>query len=258
MKIACMLTVWNEIEYIPYKIAFCKQNNLVPYVVDNYSDDGTWEWLQDNKIHSHRLDTNGMFKLRPLQDELIKTLHQMEPKPDWCIYNGCDLFPLAHNNNLHDELVRLDSLGFNMANINNIDVYNTGEGIEDRGVNNVFNTYFYTGKTRNFTMIHKYSKRLHYQGDAVFIRDQVSNTGKINGLQINYGNTKTAEERDGTLARRSKAWENGEHKVHGSHYRVGKSKNWEWSKGELIDIRNTDNYKYVKYLQELVPYEFTG
>lgn len=258
MKIACMMTVWNEIDIIPYKVAFCKKNNLVPYIIDNYSDDGTWEWLNDNKIKTHRIDTNGMFLLRPLQNEIVNTLHRMDPKPDWCIYNGCDLFPVAVNNNLHDELVRIDSNNCNYAKIMNCDLYNTGEDVPDRSGKSLFNNYFYRSRPKPFVMIHKYSPKLRYQGDRVHILDDTQRIGDITGLQINYGNVKTKEERDATLARRQKAWENGEHKIHGSHYRVGKEKNWLWDKNTLLDIRESEDFQYVKFLQQLDPYEYTG
>ena len=78
------------------------------------STDGTWEYLQENKVPSHRLDTDDSFDLRVLQNDIVETIHR--EKPDWVIYNGCDLFPVTMEP-LHDALSRLDSRGFNLAQI---------------------------------------------------------------------------------------------------------------------------------------------
>ena len=58
MRVMCILTVWNEREYLPLKLEYCKQNKLEPYIIDNMSTDGSWEYLQENKIPSHRLSNS--------------------------------------------------------------------------------------------------------------------------------------------------------------------------------------------------------
>ena len=68
---------------------------------------------------------------------------------------------------------------------------------------------------------------------------------------INYGNTKTKEEREETLERRRKAWANGEPPGHGSHYLEGERNNWIWPIEDLTDIRETKYWKYVQKLQEV-------
>ena len=86
MRTLCILTIYNEIKFLPYKLQYCIDNNLDLYVIDNMSNDGSWEWLQENNIKSHRFDTDGMFYLKALQKEMVKTVHK--EKPDWAIYNG--------------------------------------------------------------------------------------------------------------------------------------------------------------------------
>ena len=68
---------------------------------------------------------------------------------------------------------------------------------------------------------------------------------------INYGNTKSAEERAETLKRRRKAWDNGEPRGHGVHYITGEKLNWVRNKEDLIDVRNTKYYPYIQKLQEV-------
>tara|TARA_B100000315_G_C14180540_1_gene408697 strand:- start:132 stop:455 length:324 start_codon:yes stop_codon:yes gene_type:complete len=90
MKVIGIQNIWNEIDYLPLKIKWCEKNNIEPYIIDNMSDDGSWEWLQKNNIPSHRFDTGGAFHLSKLNDEMTKTLHKI--KPSWIIYMGCDEF----------------------------------------------------------------------------------------------------------------------------------------------------------------------
>lgn len=244
MRVLCILTVWNEMEYLPLKIKYCEENKLEPYFIDNMSDDGTWEWLQKNNVASHRVDTNGSFNLRRLQDEIVKTIHKL--KPDWVVYNGCDLFPVTLKP-LADELEILDRNGYNLAWVDCVNFYNTGE---ERNVFDPFNTYFYYGAIKRYKMIHKYNPILKYEADDVSFPGQ--KVGNLNGVMINYGNTKTVEEREKTLARRQKAWNSGSvPKGHGIHYVIGHNKNWIWDRKELTDVRLTKYNPYVEKLQKI-------
>ena len=152
MRTLCILTIYNEIEFLPYKLKYTKENDLDLYIIDNMSNDGSWEWLQDNNIKSHRFDTQGMFHLKALQNEMIKTVHK--EKPDWAIYNGCDLFPLIEGS-LGKKLEEINKEGYNLATIDYLMFCNTGE---KRG--NPFTTYFYFHSLRNLMMIHKYDPNL--------------------------------------------------------------------------------------------------
>jgi hypothetical protein len=242
-KVLCILTVWNEIDYLPLKLQFCKDNKLDLYVIDNMSNDGSWEWLQENNIPSHRIDTDDSFDLRRLQDEIVKTIHRL--KPYWAIYNGCDLFPIS-DKPLYDSIMELDEKGYNIASIDCCGFFNTGENHDNF---NPFNTFFYYGSIRTYNMIHKYHPNVRYLADNVSFPGQ--RVGKLNGIMINYGNTKSAEERAETLKRRRKAWDNGEPRGHGVHYITGEKLNWVRNKEDLIDVRNTKYYPYIQKLQEV-------
>ena len=243
MRVVCILTVWNEIDFLPLKVKYCRLNKLIPYFIDNESDDGTWEWLQRHKIRSHRMSTNGSFSLRALQAEIVTTLHRI--KPDWVVYNGCDLFPVTLRP-LHDELVDLDRRGFNSAWIDCIHLYNTGE---ERPRFDPFNTFFYHGPVQRLKMIHKYNPYIAYHADDVSFPGQ--RIGWINGVMINYGQTKTKEERMRTLERRKKAWATGEPRAYGTHYLEGEKNNWVWDRRHLTDIRQGKWAKHVIKLQQL-------
>jgi hypothetical protein len=243
-NVLCILTIWNEIKFLPLKVKFCEENNLDLYIIDNMSDDGSWEWLQENNIPSHRFDTDGAFNLRLLQDEIVRTIHKLEPY--WVIYNGCDLFPIT-DKTLYDSIMDIDKEGYNIASIDYIGFHNTGETNDNNF--DPFNTYFYHGKSTVLNMIHKYHKDVVYNGDSVSIPNK--RVKKLEGVMVNYGNTKPAEERNQTLERRKKAWLQGENRGHGVHYLMGKKNNWKRNKNDLYDVREGNYYKFIKKLQEI-------
>lgn len=252
MKTLCILTTYNEVEFLPFKLNFCKHHNLDLYVIDNYSNDGTWQWLQDNNIKSHRFDTNGAFALELLQAEIINTLKFIKDKPDWVIYNGTDLFPISLPN-LNDEIASIDSLGYNIASIDCIGMFNTGE-VRQQSPFNTFFHYALNDKKNNkpLQMIHKYHPNIKYFGDHVYIPGEEPKVKKIDGVMINYGQTKTSAEREETLSRRQRAWDlNITPRGHGYHYSVGHKRNWLWSKSECIDIRESEYLPYIKHLQQV-------
>ena len=247
MKILCILTTYNEAEYLPYKKKFCDYHDLDLYVIDNYSHDGTWEWLQDNKIPSHRFDTDGMFALEWLQEEILRTLLSLANKPDWVIYNGADLFPICLPS-LNEAISKLDQSGFNLASIPYLAFFNTGE----ERIKDPFTTFNYFSFKPGFVMMHKYHESIIYHADDVKFGSIPNSVGTLDGIMINYGQTKSKEERDETYLRRKKAWDSGvTPKGHGSHYRDGHNSNWIWDSANLTDIRSSPYYKYIQHLKNI-------
>ena len=45
-----------------------------------------------------------------------------------------------------------------------------------------------------------------------------------------------------------KAWDNGLDRNYGVHYLEGMERDWIWNKEEMIDLRETPEYKYIKKL----------
>ena len=41
--------VYNELKYLPHVVDYYKKNGCGVYIIDNYSNDGTYEWLIENK-----------------------------------------------------------------------------------------------------------------------------------------------------------------------------------------------------------------
>lgn len=243
MDVLSILTIYNEIDYLSLKIKWCKNNNLNLYIIDNMSNDGSWEYLNDNNIPCHQIDTNDEFHLEKLQKEIIKTTHKL--KPDWVVYNGADLFfQLKENISLYEYIKKVDEWGFNLIQSRWINFYNTGE---QHKIFNPFQTYYYYKLVKDpISLIYKYDKNIAYFGDLVLLENPTVN--KFNGITINMGNTKPKEQRFETFKRRQLAWENGMKNGHGMHYKEAVKLNCVWNiqKNNLLDIRKSEYKDYYK------------
>lgn len=243
LKILAIGFVYNEIEFIKYKHKWSIDQDIDLYVIDNMSNDGTWEYLQENKIKSHRVDTNETFDLLKLQNEVLIVLNK--EKPNWFIYNGCDEFFFTKNG-LRKDIEISDKNGFDAISLKHLEILNTGENIEPS--DNIFDKFFYGAKQKNQIRIKKYSKDIKITGDNLSYK-------KLNfldfGLFANYGMTKNKNSRMETLKRRRKAWDSGLPKNYGQHYEKANLKNWEWDKTNLTNLKNSE---YSYYLDKMINY----
>ena len=207
------------------------------YVIDNYSDDFSYEWCRDHKIPCHRVDTGGAFDLRVLQREIIKTTDLL--KPDWVCYNGADLF-IFTDEPIVDLCSKAELMGCNIMGWPMIDICNTGE---ETGP--YFRTYFYYRHARDLIeFVYKWQPGIRYSADMVKLPDRRSLSPP--GVMINYGRIKSRERREKLLERRKIAWQNGLDRTYGRHYLREQKKDFKWSKDELRDIRNSEYWKYLK------------
>jgi len=238
MKILAILTVYNEVNYLPHTFEYFKRNGCDIYVIDNYSNDGTYEWLIENNIPCHRVDTQESFDLTKLQKEIISTVHQI--KPDWVVYTGADMYYVA-DMPLNEYIKKIDSMGFNQISTLAYSVFNTGENFDLP----LCEHYFYATLSIHITMISKYDESYGMYADVVTINN--ANCFKADDcICVNYGACKPIEEQEIRLERRKRAWENGLNQWYGYHYIEGKQRNWIRSKEECIDLRTISEYKYIQ------------
>jgi hypothetical protein len=249
LKILAISFCYNEINFIKLKEDWCKSQDIDMYIIDNISNDGTYEYLVKNKIPNHRFDTNGEFHLVKLQKELIKTVNIL--KPDWVIYMGVDEFFFSKGG-LRKDIEEADKNGYDLIKVKGIDIRNTGES------NNLhmFNKFFYF----NIPADYNQARIIKYQDNLSLLADHFENNSKNKIMQhndsfllFNYGNTKSAKERNASLERRRKAWDNNLNRVWGTHYIAGNKKNWVWNKNDLQDIRTSSYAWVIKELQTLLP-----
>ncbi len=243
-RVIAIGTVYNEMKCLPDMVKYWRAQDIEMYYIDNYSTDGTWEYLQAENIPSHRLDTNQAFDLAAIQDEIEKTLHKL--KPDWFIYAAADLY-YATDKPLKETISKATIQGYNQITLPCFYAHNTGE----RRNNQLFGTYYYVSKRKNpLVMISKYHKDISLKGDCIVMPNP--NFVGINGMIINFGQTKSKKEREETYKRRQKAWERGLSKHYGAHYLEGQKVNWKWEKDQLIDIRSLNEYKYYEQMRYLL------
>jgi len=230
--------VYNEVKYLSHTIKYYQDNGCEIYVIDNFSTDGTWEWLQENRIPSHRVNTNESFDLRILQREIIKTLPRL--KPDWVIYAGADLYYIAWTQ-LKDYIEKVESMGYNQLSMTCWSAFNTGE----KHGTPLPSRYFYAAPWKPIVMISKYNETYDMNGDNVMIAGSRIYEAR-HAMAINYGACKPANEQEIKLQRRKKAWAEGMRPQQGVHFLKGKKRGWIRSKMELKDLRKVPEYKYIQ------------
>lgn len=233
MKILAAALCYNERPYIEEMVNFYEEQGCDLFILDNMSNDGTYEWLIGNDIPTFRVDTDESFHLDLLQEELNKQLSLINP--DWVVYTGVDSY-YHFPSTIKETVINADSLGYNVIQTGYCSVCNTGEKRKLPLKDN----YFYYSKQRNLQMIGKYQK-----DETVIVADFIKvGNPKVyisKGYFVNYGMCKTKEERESTYKRRVKAWDMGLRRGYGTHYRPAKLQNWTWDKKNLMDIRELLN-----------------
>jgi len=239
MKIVVAAFAYNERKYISHMVDYYQSQGCELLILDNYSNDGTYEWLVENKIRTLRVDTNESFHLAKLQHTLLHELTKV--CPDWVVYTGIDTY-FYFEGTIRAEIERAAYFNYNTIQTTHLEAYNTGENFALPFQDN----YFYIDiKKRKREMIAKYdAKGFRLIADTIRIHNKKIYAS--DGMLINYGQCKPKAERKETYARRRKAWKLGEPEGHGQHYVINQAHNWIWTKEELLDIRETPYYRMIK------------
>lgn len=237
MRVLVTTFVYNEMKYIPFMVDYYKTQGVELFILDNYSDDGTYEWLVENNIPCDRVDTKESFDLRILQAALLKHIHRI--KPDWVVYASADLYYIF-DGTIKETVEQADREGFNILSVPCYGALNTGETFGVPLQDHFFTAMYW----RNLNMICKYDKGMFMKGDKISLPNP--KVKEVKGLMINYGACKPKEEMEVKLKRREKAWKNGLKKTTGQHFRKGKQRNWLYDKSEGKDLRYSDEWKYIQ------------
>lgn len=238
MKILATALCYNERPYIETMVKYYRSQGCDLFIVDNMSNDGTYEWLVENKVKTVRVNTEESFHLKMLQTVLNR--HLLLLRPDWIVYCGIDSY-YYFPDGIVKEIKNADRIDCNLIDTHHFSMYYTGE---ERNGKDFKNTYFYGLKHRNLQMIGKYIPRnTRIEADAIKIIP--AKVYISSGVFLNYGMCKTKEERESTYARRIKAWEMGLTKGYGTHYKPAQDRNWIWNVQDLFDVRNTGFGKMI-------------
>jgi len=225
---------------IPSFVEYYRKQGCDIFILDNHSTDGTHEWLIENNVRTEICRTKGMFHLLKLQKGLVDEINRV--KPDWVVYTGIDIL-YSFLWTIRKTIERADKNGFNMIGVQYYNMYNTGEPVAYP----LHENYFYGRDLKRLYMISKYQEPFGFEADSIQIKGRKIFEAK--GVLINYGNCKDAAEREDTFKRRKRAWDAGLDRNYGAHYVEGHNRNWIWPKEELIDIRETEDYKYIKKIK---------
>jgi glycosyltransferase involved in cell wall biosynthesis len=237
MKISVCLFVYNERKYLPAFLDYYRRQGCDFIIIDNMSNDGTYEYLVKEKVNVSRLDTGGAFQLRLLQDALMKEIAKV--KPDWVVYTGADLY-YSFVKSIRETIMELHIAGYNQMKVQLASAMNTGEKMKKT----LQNTYFYGIIQKDLIMISKYTDGFYIVADSIQLK--APKVRKVEGLVINYGACKPIREQRIKLQRRQKAWDEGMHKGWGTHYIEHEKRKWIWRKDELVYFPNTEIWKYIQ------------
>lgn len=238
MHVLNIICSYNEIDYLPYVVNHYLDQGIDVHVIDNYSTDGTWEWLNDNGISCHRLDTNGEFNVNKQQIERKRTY--ISKNPDWVIYGDSDEFIInktKHWGSLVEYIEYVHNQGFDdVLSLMKYEFRNTGE---ERIKDDPRNIFFYYEPYTFIDRVHKNKgQSLEYHADFVMTNNKLRSEDFV---IYNYGSTKDIEWKKDVLERRRKAWRNGTlPKQFGQHLEKEENRNWLWNKNDLNDIRKDD------------------
>jgi len=241
---------------LPYLLKHLKSQGIDVYIFDNYSDDGTWEYLLDNGVECERISSDGGF-------DLVRFIEKREEKwkeikPDWCIFLDADEFPLTFQFPTLKKLIEeRDKQGFNIIQQTRVNFRPTGsEDFSKEDPQKIYRYYFINfpdGKG------HPQCERIFKFSDAI---DLVSSGGhfversdrrvSIESLEnpiFHYSIREKAEEKNlQRLNRRNKDSETVKLRWNTHYKKFIKENKWTWDKNELNDIENPEDelYKFLK------------
>jgi len=233
MKILAVAFAYNERKYLQPMIAYYRSQGCELNIIDNFSTDGTYQYLTDNGVRTRQKDTKGQFNLKKLQASLVNDIRAV--KPDWVVYCGIDVL-YVFAGTIREEIERADAEGYNMISVKHWNIFNTGERFQLP----LRDQYFYGRKISRLEIIAKYTEPFNFEADSIQIPGK--RVFASEGVLLNYGNCKPKSEREETFRRRKLAWNAGLDRNYGVHYLEGRDKNWTWNRAELTDIRTQEWY----------------
>jgi len=240
MDILLITFVYNERPYIEDMINYYKTQGVSIYIIDNISNDGTFEWLKEN-VECSQFDTNESFDLRLLQKELQRIVYLK--KPDWVIYASADLY-YVFDKTISETIKEANRLGYNQLSVRCYGALNTGE----KEQTSLFKHYNYGRYWKNLEMNAKFTEGFQMNGDNIILND--SKKIDLGGIMCNYGACKPIAEQREKLKRREKAWANGLNVETGRHFKKYEKINWIWDKNECDNLLECEDSKYFKKLNE--------
>ena len=230
---------YNSLDIIPYTIEYYQKEKIDIFVLDNYSSDGSWEFLQHNKISSKRVDTNETFNLALLLKNKFELIRNM--KPDWVIRVGSDCFVTTYKP-LREIIEDANKEGFNAVSMPFIRLWNTGEKRVNQDPRKVF--FNYSIVLKDHICMYKVKDFKGYKADRTRLKNE--NVKRIEeSCILDYGNTRGKEKREEEYQRRQLAWDQGLSRRYGTHYISASEVGWLWDSKNFKDIRKSKYWEII-------------
>jgi len=252
MKVLACGVVYNEIDILPYLLDYLKSQGIEIFIFDNFSNDGTWEYLQNSGIECERINSNGKFSLIQFIKRVMAKWKEI--KPSWCIYLDADEFPLTFQFPSLKEFIKdRDRKGFNVITQTRINFRPTGtEDFSKGDPRKIYRYYFINfpnGRGHpQCDRIFKYFNELNLVNSAGhFVRrfDKRASVESLDNPIFHYSMRENAREK--TLQRFNRRNKDEETVGLGwnTHYKKFiKADMWIWNKDELKDMENPEDILY--------------
>lgn len=257
MRVLACGVVHDEIDILPYLLGHLKAQEIEVFIYDNFSDDGTWEYLQESGTQCERISSDGKFSL-------VKFIEKREEKwreerPDWCIFLDADEFPLTFQfPTLREFIEDRDQKGFNVIQQTRVNFRPTGtEDFSEGDPLKIYRYYFislpgHRGHPQ-CDRIFKYSDgmKLHSGGHFIKMPDKCVSAEGLNNPIFHYTMRENARQKTlQRLERRNKDEVTVELGWNKHYKKFVANDEWVWDKDKLYDIENPSDTLY-KIMEEV-------
>lgn len=250
LKIFSAFCIYNEIELLPYQIDYLNKNGIEYYVFDNMSTDGSWEWLQKNKIPSKQFDSGGTFNINLNMKLILNKFHKV--KPDWALATAPDTFYVHLGyKNLRETIEAVDVEGFNSIDSAFLQFEFKYTGLEKSGTDPRLTYMYYVLSPDPGCLFCKFDLSMHVRNtdpDQLWRADQKFYANEDFAC-LHYAMRHDAKERKTSqYLRRKKAWdENLVHPKWGIHYQnIVEASEFVFDKDKLSDVRKSKFWYPIK------------
>lgn len=245
MRILYIHTVYNEMDIIPHKMRWCDEQGFETFSFDNYSTDGTWEYLNEHGHPCDRIDTDGAFDI--VANCRAMTMKVRKLKPDWVLYSGADLYvaTLRHGGRIKALIEELDGQGFNLIQQSRIFIF-CYTGTESKDSDPRKSYFYYYHNNNRICLIGKYALSLNILPDFI-VRQNLKVYVNEDTLAYEYKfRAGSKEKKTEALVRRQRAWDRGMSRAFGGHYLSMIARDqWIWKPKKLLDIRKSPFSKVI-------------
>ena len=242
MRVLATIPVFNEAEFLPWQIAYLREQGVRIHVIDNESTDASRSICEALGVAVTPLDTGGAFDLTAIQKERARIAAGYEH--DWHLYGDADEWNLF-SEGIVVACLAAEAEGAEVIRVASYNLRSTGEiraADPRRGFHYGVPRYVGRGGIT----------RLHRRGEVGYFGDEFRGVGRGEHLpghaavNLNFGPTKPGAARAETLRRRKLAWERGLRRSFGVHMLEAERQNHAWDRATLTHLPGTPHWPLAR------------